>query len=135
MADSTPVALVTGATNGIGKATCRVLKMRGYDVLFTGRNAARGAELESELRRLGGAATFLQTTLSNESSCQALVDSSYACSDRIDLLVNNAGFGIGGGTSTMSEEIFDYSFALNVKVPFFLVSKLSPRWRNAVKAA
>jgi NAD(P)-dependent dehydrogenase (short-subunit alcohol dehydrogenase family) len=121
------VALVTGSTSGIGRATAVALAGRGAHVLVTGRNQERAGDVVDTIRNAGGKADFLQATLSGVESARALASQAVdAGGGHIDILINNAGFAVGGPTQTTTEAEFDQTYGLNVKVPFFLVAELAP---------
>ncbi|HMO42327.1 MAG TPA: SDR family NAD(P)-dependent oxidoreductase, partial [Phenylobacterium sp.] len=67
------VVLVTGATSGIGRATARAFALEGARVMFCGRRAGLGVELEREIRSLGGEARFHQADVRSEEQVTALV--------------------------------------------------------------
>jgi NAD(P)-dependent dehydrogenase (short-subunit alcohol dehydrogenase family) len=120
-------ALVTGSTSGIGKATAIALAARGAQVLVVGRNEQRAKDVVAEIEGSGGSATFRLTTLSDLESAQDLVEWATEAGDgHVDILINNAGVALLGPSSAATEAEFDETFALNVKVPFFLVASLAP---------
>ena len=120
-------ALVTGSTSGIGKATATALAARGAHVLVVGRNEQRAKDVVAEIEGSGGSATFRLTTLSDLESARELVEWATEAGDgHVDILINNAGVALLGPSSAATEAEFDESFALNVKVPFFLVASLAP---------
>ena len=120
-------ALVTGSTSGIGKATAIALADRGARVLVVGRNEQRARDVVAEIEGGGGSATFRLTTLSDLESAQDLVQWATQAGDgHVDILINNAGVALLGPSSAATEAEFDETFALNVKVPFFLVASLAP---------
>lgn len=84
------VALVTGATDGIGRATARRLAGEGWRVIVVGRNPARCAEVEAELRAAGGEVEVGLADLSVMAQVAALADEVCARHDRLDALVLNA---------------------------------------------
>ncbi|MDZ7632442.1 MAG: SDR family NAD(P)-dependent oxidoreductase [Gemmatimonadaceae bacterium] len=90
-----PLALVTGASSGIGRIFALKLAARGYDLLLVARDADRLAALTSELAGLGAGATSIVADLGSEAGLQA-VEGGIVAADRLDLLVNNAGFGTTG---------------------------------------
>ena len=121
------VALVTGSTSGIGRATAFALAGRGAHVLVNGRNEERGEQVLETIRETGGQADFLHATLSGVDSARALAKQAVAAGGgHVDILINNAGFAVGGPTQTATEAEFDETYAINVKVPFFLVAELAP---------
>jgi serine 3-dehydrogenase (NADP+) len=85
-------ALVTGATSGIGRATARLLVAEGWRVVGTGRRADRLAELRAELGAAFHGATF---DIADETALRAALDALPGPFRAIDLLVNNAGLGLG----------------------------------------
>ena len=120
-------ALVTGSTSGIGKATAIALAARGAHVLVVGRDEQRAKDVVAEIEGSGGSATFRLTTLSDLESARDLVEwATEAGGGHVDILVNNAGVALLGPSSAATEAEFDETFALNVKVPFFLVAALAP---------
>jgi NAD(P)-dependent dehydrogenase (short-subunit alcohol dehydrogenase family) len=120
-------ALVTGSTSGIGKATAIALAARGARVLVVGRNEQRARDVVAEIEGGGGSATYRLTTLSDLESTLDLVQwAAGAGGGHVDILVNNAGVALLGPSSAATEAEFDETFALNVKVPFFLVAELAP---------
>jgi len=120
-------ALVTGSTSGIGKATAIALAARGAHVLVVGRNEQRAKDVVAEIEGGGGSATFRLTTLGDLESADELVDwATEAGGGHVDILINNVGVALLGPSSAATEAEFDETFALNVKVPFFLVASLAP---------
>jgi len=120
-------ALVTGSTSGIGRATAIGLAARGAHVLVVGRNEQRAKDVVAEIEGSGGSATFRLTTLDDLESARELVEWATEAGDgHVDILINNAGVALLGPSSAATEAEFDETFALNVKVPFFLVASLAP---------
>ena len=120
-------ALVTGSTSGIGKATALALAARGARVLVVGRNERRARDVVAEIEGGGGSAACRLATLSDLESALDLVQWAAEAGDgHVDILINNAGVALLGPSSSATEPEFDETFALNVKVPFFLVAELAP---------
>jgi NAD(P)-dependent dehydrogenase (short-subunit alcohol dehydrogenase family) len=120
-------ALVTGSTSGIGRATAIALAARGARVLVVGRNEQRAKDVVAEIEGSGGSAAFRLTTLADLESARDLVEWATEAGDgHVDILINNAGVAVLGPSSAATEAEFDETFALNVKVPFFLVASLAP---------
>lgn len=91
--DQQKTAIVTGASSGIGLATAKALAAAGYRVFGTSRRTAAGT---------GPSVTMLTCDVTDEASVAALVAAVLDETGRIDLLVNNAGFGISGGAEESS---------------------------------
>jgi NAD(P)-dependent dehydrogenase (short-subunit alcohol dehydrogenase family) len=119
-------ALVTGGTSGIGRATAVALAGRGAHVVLSGRNTTHGEQAVGEIRAAGGAADFVAVDLRDEESARTLAAQASKLVDHVDILVNNAGVYPFVATDQTTEEEFDAVFALNVKVPYFLVAELGP---------
>jgi NAD(P)-dependent dehydrogenase (short-subunit alcohol dehydrogenase family) len=120
------IALVTGSTSGIGAATARALAGEGARVIIAGRDEARGRSVVEAIRAEGGTADFVPAALRDESSARALATAALHLAGRVDILVNNAAIGVFGPTASTTDEQFDDMYAINVKVPFFLVGALAP---------
>jgi len=90
-----PLALVTGASSGIGRIFARQLAERGYDLLLVARDAQRLADLSAELHGVGSRATPVIADLTTAGGQETAVEA-IAAAGRLDLLVNNAGFGTKG---------------------------------------
>ncbi|MFG2475732.1 SDR family NAD(P)-dependent oxidoreductase [Streptomyces fagopyri] len=121
------VALVTGATSGIGAATAALLAERGAHVLVAGRDASRGEKVVASLRAGGGTADFLAADLRDAESARQLAQQATDLGGgRVDILVNNAGVFPFGPTEQASPSDVDAVYDLNVKAPFYLVARLAP---------
>jgi short-subunit dehydrogenase len=90
-----PVALVTGASAGIGAAFARALAARGYDLILVARRRDRLEALALELKQSGAAAEVFPADLTDPAQVR-LVEQRIAAVEALDLLVNNAGFGVVG---------------------------------------
>jgi NAD(P)-dependent dehydrogenase (short-subunit alcohol dehydrogenase family) len=84
-------ALVTGSTNGIGRAAALALGRLGADVVVHGRDPAAGAEVMSTLSDLGARATFVEADFTDPDAVRRLADTARSWADGLDLLLNNAG--------------------------------------------
>src|SRR4051812_2677992 len=85
------VALVTGATSGIGKVTALAFAEAGAKVVLAGRREEEGAQVLDEIQRDGGEALFVRTDVSHEDEIAALVARTVAHFGRLDIAFNNAG--------------------------------------------
>jgi NAD(P)-dependent dehydrogenase (short-subunit alcohol dehydrogenase family) len=116
-------ALVTGGTSGIGRAAAEALAREGAYMLVSGRSAERGREVVEAIRAAGGEAEFVLADLGSADDVRALARRALD----VDILVNNAGVFPGGLTHELPESVFDETFAVNVKAPFFLTAAIAPR--------
>lgn len=87
------VAIVTGASSGIGVHFAKALAEAGADVTLAARRADRLADTRAVVEQAGRRALGVQTDVSRPEDCQALVDAATAEFGRVDVLVNNAGIG------------------------------------------
>ena len=97
--DSSPtrlLALVTGASGGIGAALARELARHGHDIILAARGVAAMEVLAAELREAGAAATVIAADLGKPGAALALADDIRGRGLAIDVLVNNAGLGAAG---------------------------------------
>ncbi|MFG3026288.1 SDR family NAD(P)-dependent oxidoreductase [Streptomyces sp. NPDC048254] len=121
------VALLTGATSGIGAATATLFAERGAHVLVAGRDAERGEKVVAAVRERGGKADFLAAELRDADSVRQLARRATELGGgRVDILVNNAGIFPFGATAETPAGDVDAVYDLNVKAPFYLVAELAP---------
>lgn len=102
------VAIITGATSGIGEATARVFAAHGAKLVIAGRSQERGEALAQELKALyGDRFMFHAVNVIHEQEVGALVDATVDRFGRLDCLFNNAGAGERSSVESVSEEEFD----------------------------
>ncbi|MHB1136054.1 MAG: 3-oxoacyl-[acyl-carrier-protein] reductase [Coriobacteriia bacterium] len=128
------VALVTGASRGIGAAVALRLAAEGASVVvnFAGRSDA-AASVVSEIEQGGGSAIAVQADVSDSAACAALVDAAVARFGRIDILVNNAGITRDGLLVRMSDDDWRSVIDTNLSGAFYLarsVGKLMMKQRS-----
>jgi 3-oxoacyl-[acyl-carrier protein] reductase len=118
-----PVAIITGASRGIGRAIALRLAQDGYAVTVNFHSNAQAAEeVVREIENSGGRALALRANVGISSDRQRLIAETVARFQRIDLLVNNAGITSVGRKDLLeaTEESWDTVFDTNLKGPFFL---------------
>jgi len=111
------VALVTGSTSGIGKATAIVLAKAGAYVFITGRNEERGKAVLKEITSNGGKAELILADLIDFSTHKKLIDQIISKAGGLDILVNNSGIFPGSTFQTTSVEELDKTHKANVDAP------------------
>ncbi len=120
--------LVTGSTDGVGRVVAKRLGEGGWRVLVHGRDRERGERLVAEIKAAGGAAQFLAADFSALADVRRLAAAVRRATDRLDLLINNAGIGGGGpqGTRQESADGYELRFAVNYLSGFLLTHLLLP---------
>jgi len=102
------VAIITGATSGIGEATARVFAAHGAKLVIAGRSQERGEALAQELKALyGDRFMFHAVNVIHDQQVGALVDATVERFGRLDCLFNNAGAGERSSVESVTEEEFD----------------------------
>jgi NAD(P)-dependent dehydrogenase (short-subunit alcohol dehydrogenase family) len=122
------VALVTGATRGIGAAIVRRLVREGARVAFCGRTESDGVALVEEgggLERV----LYVAADLARVENCAAIVDATLARFGRLDILVNNAASVLRGTLESTSADDFDAMIALNLRAPFLTMQRALPTFK------
>ena len=114
------VALVTGATRGIGRATALAFAAEGARLMLTGRDEALGQAAVADCEALGAEAAFSRADLVDSAACKALVEATVARFGRLDVLVNNAGVVHAVGTLETTDAQYHEQMAVNVTAVFFL---------------
>jgi NAD(P)-dependent dehydrogenase (short-subunit alcohol dehydrogenase family) len=120
------VALVTGGTSGIGRATAEAFGREGAEVIVSGRDEKRGSEVVAAINRDGGSARFVRADLAELESVTELAKLVLGNGRPVDILVNNAGSFSFGPTEGFAVADFEAMFATNVRAPFFLTAALAP---------
>jgi len=113
------VAVITGAGSGIGRATAGLLHSRGARVVVADIDGKSAREVAAEL---GGDSLAVEVDVADGRSVKAMIDSAVEAFGHIDILCNNAGFGMRGTVVTLQEAEWDRLMAVNVK-GVFLCSK------------
>lgn len=109
------VAIVTGATSGIGRATAIAFAKAGSKVVLAGRRETEGAQVVSEIEQAGGEALFVRTDVSVEADSEALVARTIERFGRLDFAFNNAGVFLDSGPVTAStEDVYRRTMDINV---------------------
>jgi NAD(P)-dependent dehydrogenase (short-subunit alcohol dehydrogenase family) len=122
------VILVTGSTDGLGRALALQLARQGASVVLHGRDRAKGEATLGELRAETGddQLTFHLADFSSLAQVRGLAERILAEHVRLDVLVNNAGIGGGSGRRELSEDGHELRFAVNYLAAFLLSRLLEP---------
>lgn len=113
------VAIITGAGSGIGHEAAKLFAGEGALVVVADRDSDAAKRVAAELEAGGAKAEAVTVDVSREAEVEALMKSVAARHGRIDVLVNNAGFGFAGTVVNTSEADWDALMAVNVKGVFF----------------
>ena len=112
------VALVTGATGGIGQGIAEAFAAEGADLVLTARRAEVLAQLAESLAQFGATVLAVPADVADEAQVQAVFRQTLERFGRLDLLVNNAGVFDGGPLDELSAETWDKVIAVNLRGPF-----------------
>ncbi len=127
------VALVTGASSGIGAATVRALAAEGAAVAMAARRVDRLEELASTVREAGGTALVLETDLTERAQAAEAVQRTVAELGRLDTLVNNAGVMLLGPIVDAPVEEWDRMVALNLQGLLYATHAAMPHLLRAAE--
>jgi meso-butanediol dehydrogenase / (S,S)-butanediol dehydrogenase / diacetyl reductase len=129
------VALITGATSGIGKATALLFAEEGAEVVITGRRVELGRQVEREIRENGGGCLFIEADHRRADDCSRVVERTLAegFAGRIDILFNNAGIVTSGTAETTTTEVWEETLAINVTAVWRMSQLVIPHMRKQGK--
>jgi NAD(P)-dependent dehydrogenase (short-subunit alcohol dehydrogenase family) len=121
------IALVTGASSGLGKATALAFAKEGAAVVVSARREAEVEATAQAIRDSGGQATAVVTDVSSATQVQAMVDTAISNYGRIDVAFNNAGiFDPEGLIHEIEEELWDSIININLKGTWFCMKSVLP---------
>ncbi len=109
------VSIVTGGANGIGRAICEVFAREGATVVISDIDVERGEEVLNNIKEVSPDSFFMKTDVSKEEEMKALIEKTVERFGKIDIMVNNAGIHHMGPITSLTEDIIDRLFAVNVK--------------------
>ncbi len=128
------VAIITGASRGIGRALAVAFAREGARVALAARSRAELEETERQVHEVGGQGLVVPTDLARAEDIEALVAAARQAFGPVDILVNNAG--IAGPTAPCEDvkpEDWDYTMAVNVKGPFLCCRSVLPEMKRRRK--
>jgi 3-oxoacyl-[acyl-carrier protein] reductase len=120
------VALITGASAGIGQATARALASEGANVVITARREDRLQQLAAEIQSLGAKAIYIAGDASTEATAKETVERAMNTFGRIDILVNNAGVGNYKNLVDTSADEYDQIMDVNMRSTFLFTRHVVP---------
>lgn len=118
--------LITGASKGLGRAIAEASLAEGHRVIATSRQSEALSDLQS---RYGDQMMIADLDVTNQGQIKVLVDRAAAAFERIDVLINNAGFGMLGAIEEFSADEVARQFATNVYGPLWLIQAVLPYMR------
>ena len=121
------MAVVTGASSGIGEATARGLASRGASVVVAARAVEKLEALEREVSASGGRVIAVHTDVADRGSVEAMVGRTVEEFGSLDVLVNNAGLGLSGRVSELRPDDVRYVFEVNTLGPLNSIQAALPR--------
>ncbi len=125
------VALITGATRGIGRASAFALAAQGARVIVASRKAAAVEETTTAIRATGAEADGIVANVGRGPDREALIEQSLALAGHVDILVNNAAVNpIYGGVEETTPDAFSKIIDVNVRAPFELSKQLLPAMKE-----
>jgi 3-oxoacyl-[acyl-carrier protein] reductase len=131
MSKQEKVAIVTGASRGIGAAIARRLALDGFTVVINyAGNTAEAERLAAEIEKSGGRAITAQADVSDAAAVARLFDAAEAAYGGVDVLVNNAGIMKLAPLADSSDALFDSQVAINLKGAFNALREASRRLRR-----
>jgi NAD(P)-dependent dehydrogenase (short-subunit alcohol dehydrogenase family) len=125
------VALVTGATSGIGEAIARRFAAEGACVAVVGRNADRGAAVVREIDQAGGTAQFFAADVTSDDAVRLLVQAVLQRFGSLDIVVNNAGLSMPGTVVDTTPAQWEQVFSINVASAYLVSHHAMPHLLNA----
>ncbi len=111
---SDKVAIITGSSQGIGKAIAIALAQKGVKVVLNGRNAEKLSKAKLELFELGYDVLVVQADVGKYSECENLIEQTIDAYGKLDILINNAGIAMEGSIANTSPEVFENVFHTNI---------------------
>ena len=120
------VAIVTGATSGIGRSTARLFAMNGASVVAVGRSDAELGKLRDEIRDSEGSIRVQLADVTESSQVDRLVNETIEHLGKIDVLVNSAGIIKNGNIENTSLDEWDKMLNINLRCVFYMMQKCAP---------
>jgi NAD(P)-dependent dehydrogenase (short-subunit alcohol dehydrogenase family) len=131
MTTSSPqVAVVTGANSGIGRATALHLAQQGYRVFGTVRSLDKASKLQARANELGISVELIEMDVADDASVQRGFADIFRATNRVDVLVNNAGIGGNGVVEESTSQMYHDAFNVNVVGAIRCTQQVLPNMRD-----
>lgn len=126
------VAIVTGATAGMGRAAAELFAQEGARVVLCGRRESLGQEIVDVIKGRGGEATFVTADVARAEDVQRVVESAVNTYGKLDVLFNNAGIDYSGYSQPdrEPEDVWDHVIDVNLKGTFLGIKYAVPEMRK-----
>ncbi|MDN5698527.1 MAG: SDR family NAD(P)-dependent oxidoreductase [Rubrobacter sp.] len=123
------VAVVTGASSGIGDPAAKEIARRGAVVALAARDGEKLVGIAREIRRAGGIALPVQTDVTDDESVRNFISRTVSELGGVDVLVNNAGLGLSGRVGELRADDLRYVYEVNVLGPLRCIQAALPHMR------
>ena len=124
------VVIVTGASEGIGEATAKLLASKGAKAILAARSNDKLQAIVQQISAAGGEAVAIQTDMRDEAAVKNLISKTNEIYGRVDILVNNAGQSVGGPVATLKLESFRKVIELNIFGVLYAFQAVVPLMRT-----
>lgn len=127
------VAIITGGSSGIGRATCLLFAQEGASVVIVDINDDGGQETLASIQAAGGEAIYVHANQANAADCQKMIQTAEETYGKVDVLFNNAGISHANDDDAINttEDVWDLTFDVNVKGVFLCCKYGIPALRRA----
>lgn len=125
-----PVAIITGASSGIGKACAETLAANNFSVVLAARSESAMHDIKNQIIAQGGEAMVITTDVSDEQQTHTLIEKTMQQYGRIDVLINNAGYSPAAALEQLSRNEIKDVFEANLFSLMQLTSEVIPIMRN-----
>lgn len=120
------VAIITGATAGIGRACALLFAKEGAKVVAAGRSVDKGNSLVEEIKADGGEAIYVPTDMTSEEAMDNLINAAIEAYGKIDILYNNAGIAFSAPLMQYPQDKFDEVLNMDLRSPYIMCKKTLP---------
>ncbi len=118
-----PIAIITGASTGIGKSLSLELSKRNFEIILVSRNKEKLSIVEQEIKNKGGRCSFVVADVSKKSSINKIYDK-ISNPEKVDLIINNAGVGIFDRIEKATIDDWDIQINTNLRSSFLMVKMI-----------